>query len=83
MRIWALSFGVKSLQRRLYESKNMSKPSLVASIWARRNAQTKALASATKKRDLPTIELTAEELAVLRRADALAREMRIAEEKAT
>ena len=60
----------------------MSKPSFTVSIWARRNAQAKALASATKKRDLPTIELSDEELALLRRADALAREMRIAEEKA-
>lgn len=60
----------------------MSKPSLTASIWARRNAQTKALASATKKRDLPLIKLSDEERDLLRRADALAREMRLAEEKA-
>jgi hypothetical protein len=52
------------------------------SIWARRNAQAKALASATKKRDMPLIKLTDEEWDQLRRADALAREMRIAEEKA-
>lgn len=83
VRIWALSFGVKSLQRLLYESKNMSTViPFTRSIWARRRSDAKALASATKKRDLPTIELTDEELALLRRADALAREMRIAEEKA-
>jgi len=52
------------------------------SIWARRHAQAKALATATKKRDLPVFELTQEEQALLRRADALAREMRLAEEKA-
>lgn len=81
MRSWALSFRVEEPAAAPYESKHMSKPSFTVSIWARRHEHAKALASATKKRDLPTIELTPEEQALLRRSDALAREMRLAEEK--
>jgi hypothetical protein len=55
----------------------MKKPSSIsANIWARRRAQTMALAAAIHKRELPAIELTDSEWELLRQADALHRQMR-------
>ncbi len=50
-------------------------------IWANRRQQSAALAKASLRRDLPVIELEPEEWELLRRADALANEIRKAEEK--
>lgn len=57
------------------------KPGFVAQIWAKRRQQSGVLATAEKKRDLPRIELSDEELAVLRKSSELERQLRAEEEK--
>ncbi len=52
------------------------------SIWSRRRMQARALTAALQKRELRLIELSDEELQMLRRADTLAREMRLEAELA-
>jgi hypothetical protein len=53
----------------------MKKTSFTDRIWGARRAQSKALASAVHKREMPAIELTNEEWQLLRQADALHRQM--------
>ena len=55
--------------------------SISSRIWAARRAQTKALAAAIHKRELPAIELTDSEWELLRQADALHRQMRLKDGK--
>jgi hypothetical protein len=66
------------------KDETMSKSTLtvVSSIWAHRRLQARTLTAALKKREMALIELTDDELQKLARADAVAREMRLAEEKA-
>jgi hypothetical protein len=53
----------------------MKKISFTDRIWAARRAQSKALASAVHKREMPAIELSDADWELLRQADALHRQM--------
>lgn len=60
----------------------MPPPNLSArQIYARRRHNTETRAAASRKRDMPLIELTPDEEALLRRSDKLEAEWRAAEAK--